>query len=287
MLICETVAALRDFVKKSKADGKIVGFVPTMGYLHKGHISLVQRAQDECGTVVVSIFVNPLQFGPREDFADYPRDFTRDSKMLQEYGVDALFIPTTEEMYSGSYSTYLEVKGLSDCLCGQSRPGHFRGVATVVTKFFNIVQPDRAYFGQKDAQQVMVISRVVRDLHIPVQVVTVPTVREADGLAMSSRNIYLSLAQRKAAPIIYQSLQAAAEAVLRGERDVNKLETMTRERISVIRGAVIDYIEIRALPDLRKEKYLTTDSLMALAVRLGKTRLIDNIILDLDICSIS
>lgn len=282
MLICKTAAAIREFVRKSKVEGKIVGFVPTMGYLHQGHMSLVQRAQEECGTVVVSIFVNPLQFGPREDFADYPRDFTRDINILREYGVDALFHPETEEMYPGSYSTYLEVKGLSDCLCGQSRPGHFRGVATVVTKLFNIVQPDRAYFGQKDAQQVMVISRVVRDLHIPVQVVTVPTVREADGLAMSSRNVYLNIAQRKAAPVLYQSLQAAAEAVLKGERDVNKLETMVWDRISVISEAIIDYVEIRSLPDLRKQKKLTTYSLMALAVKLGKTRLIDNIILEVD-----
>jgi len=279
LLIFRTIPEIRDFVKREKSRGKTVGFVPTMGYLHQGHLSLVEKAQEECGAVVVSIFVNPLQFGPREDFSQYPRDFARDSAMLEDCGVDALFNPTGEEMYPGHHNTFVEVAGVTDCLCGKSRPGHFRGVATVVTKLFNIVQPDRAYFGQKDAQQVLVIRRMVRDLDMPLAVVTVSTAREPDGLAMSSRNVYLTPDHREKAPVLYKSLRAAAEAVSAGERDVNKLVGMVKQVINNTEGAVMDYVEIRSLPDLEEKEWLDVPSLMALAVRFGKTRLIDNIVL--------
>lgn len=280
MLICETIAEIRDFVRKKKAEGKIVGFVPTMGYLHDGHLSLVKRSREECGEVVASIFVNPLQFSPREDFSQYPRDLDRDSGMLRECGVDALFLPSAAEMYPEGFSTHVEVTGLTDCLCGRSRPGHFRGVATVVAKLFNIVQPDRAYFGQKDAQQVLVIRKMVEDLNMPVEIVAVSTVREADGLAMSSRNVYLSPDQRAAAPVLYDSLRAAARAASKGERDSRRLVEMVRDMLSSLDGASIDYVEIRSLPDLKDKERLDSPSLLALAVKLGKTRLIDNIVLE-------
>lgn len=280
MLICETIAQIRDFVREQKGRGKAVGLVPTMGYLHRGHIALVEKAREECGAVVASIFVNPLQFGPREDYAEYPRDFDRDCGMLEEYGVDALFYPPVDEMYPGGFCTHVEVVGLTGCLCGKSRPGHFRGVATVVAKLFNIVRPDRAYFGQKDAQQVLVIRRMVEDLNMPVEIVTVPTVREEDGLAMSSRNVYLSPEQRAEAPVLYSSLREAAQAVSGGERDARKLVEMVRNRLSGLKGASIDYVEIRSLPDLKETDRLDSPALLALAVRFGKTRLIDNIVLE-------
>lgn len=280
MLICETIAEIRDFVRKKKAEGKIVGFVPTMGYLHDGHLSLVKRSREECGEVVASIFVNPLQFSPREDFSQYPRDLDRDSGMLRECGVDALFLPSAAEMYPEGFSTHVEVTGLTDCLCGRSRPGHFRGVATVVAKLFNIVQPDRAYFGQKDAQQVLVIRKMVEDLNMPVEIVAVSTVREADGLAMSSRNVYLSPDQRAAAPVLYDSLRAAARAASKGERDSRRLVEMVRDMLSSLDGASIDYVEIRSLPDLKDKERLDSPSLLALAVKFGKIRLIDNIVLE-------
>jgi pantoate--beta-alanine ligase len=280
MLVCRTVPEIRGFVKKNKLAGKTVGFVPTMGYLHEGHMSLVREAKKECSVVVASIFVNPLQFGPREDFAQYPRDLERDSGILEECGVDALFHPGQDQMYPAGFCTHVEVSGLTGCLCGKSRPGHFRGVATVVTKLFNIVQPDRAYFGQKDAQQLLVIKRMAQDLDMPVEVIAVPTVREDDGLAMSSRNVYLNPEQRAAAPVLYRSLQEAAGAAAGGERNVNKLVEMVKGRISGHGGAVIDYVEIRSLPDLDEIEMLDGPALMALAVRYGKTRLIDNIVLN-------
>lgn len=279
MLICETIASIREFVAKEKAAGKTVGFVPTMGYLHDGHLSLVRRAQAECGSVVVSIFVNPMQFGPKEDLSVYPRDFERDCNMLLECGVDALFYPGGEEIYPAGFCSAVEVAGLSECLCGKSRPGHFRGVATVVAKLFNIVQPHRAYFGQKDAQQVLVIKRMVQDLNIPLEVVAVPTSREPDGLAMSSRNVYLAWDQREKAVVLVKSLKAAAGAVSAGERDAGRLAGMVERMINAVEGAQIDYVEIRSWPDLREVEVVEAPSLMALAVRFGKTRLIDNIIL--------
>ncbi|MFZ5595691.1 MAG: pantoate--beta-alanine ligase [Bacillota bacterium] len=279
MQICETVKDIREFVKKEKSLGKTVGFVPTMGYLHDGHMSLVRAARRDCRSVVVSIFVNPLQFGPSEDFDVYPRDFDRDCGMLEEAGVDAVFHPPVSEVYPEGHGTHVEVSGLTGCLCGKDRPGHFRGVTTVVTKLFNMVQPDRAYFGQKDAQQALVIRKMVRDLDMPVEIVTVPIAREADGLAMSSRNVYLTPEQREAAPVLYRSLREAAAAVSSGERDVNKLIDMVRRRIAGVKGTSIDYVELRSLPDLGEIEILDGEALLALAVKFGKTRLIDNIVL--------
>ncbi len=280
VLICETINQIRDFVKKCRDGGKTVGFVPTMGYLHQGHLALVQRAGEECGVVVVSIFVNPLQFGPKEDFNRYPRNFERDCGMLRKGGVDALFYPSAAEMYPGGFRTSIDVGGLGECLCGKSRPGHFRGVATVVSKLFNIVQPHRAYFGQKDAQQVLVIKRMVEDLNMPLEIVPVPTVRESDGLAMSSRNVYLSAEQRRDAPVLYKSLLEAARAASGGERDVRRLEEIVRTDLSSIPGAVIEYVEIRTWPDLEEAGKLESPVLLALAVKMGDTRLIDNIVLE-------
>ncbi len=278
MIICETKREIRDFLRSQATKGT-VGFVPTMGYLHDGHLSLIDMARKDCDLVVASIFVNPIQFGPQEDFAEYPRDFDRDSKLLEEHGVDALFYPSVSEMYPNGFSTYVDVTGLTGCLCGKSRPGHFRGVATVVTKLFNIIRPDRAYFGQKDAQQVLVIKRMVEDLDLDIEIITAPIVREKDGLAMSSRNVYLTPEQRALAPGLYQSLQNAARLVAGGERDVRKLEAIVKDDISRIKGAEIDYVEIRTLSNLEKEEVLESPSLLAIAVRFGQTRLIDNIIL--------
>ncbi|MGB9905710.1 MAG: pantoate--beta-alanine ligase [Desulfotomaculales bacterium] len=271
---------MREFVRAAKRRGETIGFVPTMGYFHEGHLTLMREAKKTCGTVVVSIFVNPLQFGPREDFREYPRDFARDEKMAREVGVDALFAPTVEEMYPEGFTTFVEVAKLTDCLCGLSRPGHFRGVATVVTKLFNIVLPDKAFFGQKDAQQVLVVRRMVRDLNMPLTVVAVPTVREPDGLAMSSRNVYLSPREREAARVLYRSLKKAEEAVARGERDAEKILRQVREELAGEPLAAVDYAEIRSLPDLKETPVLAGPALLALAVRIGKTRLIDNTVLD-------
>lgn len=280
MLICRTVEEIRKFVREARSKGQKVGLVPTMGYLHEGHLTLMREAKKSCDVVVISIFVNPLQFGPKEDFAQYPRDFERDARMAEDVGVDAIFVPEAEEMYPRGFSTHVDVEGLVDCLCGASRPGHFRGVATVVTKLFNIVLPDKAFFGQKDAQQVLVIKRMAEDLNMPLEIVAVPTVREADGLAMSSRNIYLSAEQRKAALVLSQSLEAAREAVAGGQRDADKILRLVREMISGQPLASIDYVELRALPNLEPVQFINGPVLLALAVKFDKTRLIDNAVLE-------
>jgi len=280
MEICQTVAEVRAAVRRHRERGARIGFVPTMGYFHEGHLSLMRRARAECGTVVVSIFVNPLQFGPREDLAEYPRDLERDLRMAREVGVDVVFAPTEEEMYPPGYCTYVEVLGLTEKLCGLFRPGHFRGVTTVVAKLFNIVQPDVAYFGQKDAQQAVVIQRMVRDLNMPLEVVVLPTVREADGLAMSSRNVYLSPEERQAALVIPRSLARAVEAVKGGERDVAALREMVRGMLAAEPRASIDYVEIYGWPDLEPLTVLTDRALLAVAVRFGRARLIDNVVLE-------
>lgn len=280
MQLLTEIARVRQFVNENRRRGKSIGFVPTMGYLHDGHLELMRQARRQCDVVIISIFVNPLQFGPAEDFSRYPRDLERDLKLAATVPVDAVFHPQAAEMYPPGFSTHVDVTGLTDCLCGRSRPGHFRGVATVVTKLFNIVQPDRAYFGQKDAQQVLVIRRLVEDLNLPLEIVTVPTVREADGLAMSSRNVYLSPQERAAAPVIHQSLLAAREAVRQGEKDTARLAELVRSRISSAPGARIDYCEIRSLPNLEEITRLDGPALLAVAVRFGQTRLIDNIVLE-------
>jgi pantoate--beta-alanine ligase len=251
-----------------------------MGYFHEGHLSLMREAKKKCAKVVVSIFINPLQFGLQEDFNEYPRDFERDQEMARKVGVDAIFIPSGEEMYPAGFSTHVEVEGLTQYLCGFSRPGHFCGVTTVVNKLFNIVLPDKAFFGQKDAQQVLVIKRMVRDLNMPLEIVTVPTVREPDGLAMSSRNVYLDYRERRAALVLWRSLKTVEQAVASGERDITRLRWIAQQEITSEPLAKIDYVEIRSLPDLGPINLLRGPALLALAAYIGKTRLIDNTVLN-------
>jgi len=280
LLVVRKISEIREYVNNAKKQGKKVGFVPTMGFFHEGHLELMRNARKECDVVVVSIFVNPIQFGPEEDFKDYPRDLNRDVKLAEEVGVDIIFAPDVEEMYPVGFSTYVEVKGLTNKLCGRSRPGHFRGVTTVVLKLFNSVQPHVAYFGQKDAQQVLVISRMVEDLNQDIEIRSVPTVREKDGLAMSSRNAYLNTEERKAATVLYRSIQLVKERVRNGERDVKELKRAAVEMISSEPLAEIDYVEILTFPDLKEQDTLKDKMLLALAVKIGKARLIDNTILE-------
>jgi pantoate--beta-alanine ligase len=255
-----------------------VGFVPTMGYLHEGHISLVKRAKDENLAVVVSIFVNPTQFGPKEDFKSYPRDIKRDLAMLEPL-TDIVFMPSDAEMYPEKYNTWVEVKGITETLEGAVRPGHFRGVTTIVNKLFNIVEPTRSYFGQKDAQQVAVIKKMVEDLNMNMEVVVCPTVREKDGLAMSSRNTYLNPEQRKGAAVLYKALTHAQQLFAKGERDSG---VMRQEMTGLIKKeplANIDYISIADTGTLKEIHRIKTTALVSMAVKFGKTRLIDNILL--------
>jgi pantoate--beta-alanine ligase len=255
------------------------GFVPTMGYLHEGHLSLVRRARAENDRVAVSIFVNPTQFGPHEDYARYPRDLERDLRLLEPLGVDLVFIPSVEEMYPPGFQTWVIVEEVSRPLEGASRPGHFRGVATVVAKLFNILQPDRAYFGQKDAQQTVVIRRMVQDLNIPVEIVICPTVREPDGLAMSSRNTYLNPEERRAATVLFRALQAAKARYEAGERDAERLREAMREVIRAEPLARIDYVSVAHPETLQELERVEGPALLSLAVYIGTTRLIDNLML--------
>lgn len=279
LFVCHTVAEIREFVRAARAQAQTVGFVPTMGYLHEGHLELMRQAKKQCDVVVISIFVNPTQFGPQEDFTKYPRDMERDLQLAEQVGVQAVFNPSVEEIYPRGYCTYVDVERLTEKLCGLSRPGHFRGVATVVAKLFNIVQPDQAFFGQKDAQQVLVIQRMAADLHMDLEVVTVPTMREADGLAMSSRNVYLDPVQRQAASVLFKGMCAAVDAVAAGQSEAAKICQLVVEMIEKEPLAQIDYVEIYSHPDLEPVAVLTGPALLALAVRIGRTRLIDNIIL--------
>ncbi|ABB14551.1 pantoate--beta-alanine ligase [Carboxydothermus hydrogenoformans] len=277
------IKPLKTYVAEQKREGKIIGFVPTMGYLHDGHLSLVRKAKLQADVVIVSIFVNPLQFGPNEDFAKYPRDLERDLALLQEEGVDCVFAPSAEEMYKEGFSTFVEVNGeITEVMCGKSRPGHFKGVATVVTKLFNIVTPDLAFFGQKDAQQLFIIEKLVRDLNLNVEIVSVPTRREEDGLAMSSRNTYLNPEERKAATILYRALKRGEELVLAGERNPERLKKLIEEFIKTEPLARIDYVEVRSVPDLKAMDVIKGKFIIALAVYIGSTRLIDNFILEVD-----
>ena len=281
MQVVSTIEELRA-LRASAAPGQTVGLVPTMGYLHAGHMSLVQAARAQCDIVAVSIFVNPTQFGPNEDFARYPRDMERDLGLLREAGVDWVFTPTPEVMYPPGYSTYVSVESVTEPLEGAARPGHFRGVATVVAKLFNMVQPHRAYFGQKDAQQVVVVRRMVEDLNFPLEVVIVPTMREPDGLAMSSRNVYLSPEERQAALVLYRALNAAKEAWDKGERRGSLLREPMRRTLAAEPLAQPDYVSVadpRTLQEL-DESGQATRALASLAVRIGKTRLIDNFLLE-------
>jgi pantoate--beta-alanine ligase len=275
MKVVETIAGLRSLRLKL---AEPVGFVPTMGYLHEGHLVLVRRAKAENSSVVVSIFVNPTQFGPHEDFNNYPRDPQRDLAMLEKEGVDIVFMPLVEEMYPPYFSSWVEVGGITERLEGAARPGHFRGVATVVAKLFNIVQPDRAYFGQKDAQQLVVIKKMVAELNMNLEVVAVPTVREPDGLAMSSRNIYLNPEERKAAVVLYQALTLAQKLWSQGEKDAKVIRQQMTELIQKQPLADIDYISIADAETLDELDTVSPPALASLAVRIGKTRLIDNVV---------
>ncbi len=256
-----------------------VGLVPTMGYLHEGHLSLVQRAKEECASVVVSIFVNPTQFGPNEDLAAYPRDMERDLRLLESLGVNLVWTPTPEIMYPNGYQTWVQVEALTEPLEGAQRPGHFRGVATVVAKLFNGVQPAKAYFGQKDAQQVAVIRQMTRDLNFPIEIVVCPTVREPDGLAMSSRNAYLDPEQRQAATVLHRALSAAKDAYEAGERDAEKLRALMRDTIAAEPLAEMQYVSCADYDKLEELEQITGKALLSMAVFVGKTRLIDNFVL--------
>jgi pantoate--beta-alanine ligase len=257
-----------------------VGFVPTMGFLHEGHLALVRRAKAENSAAIVSIYVNPSQFGPREDFGAYPRDLDRDLELLRGEGVDIVFVPSDDEMYPPEFSSWVDVEKVTERLEGASRPGHFRGVATVVAKLFNIVQPTRAYFGQKDTQQVLVIKRTVVDLNMNLQVVVVPTVRESDGLAMSSRNIYLGPKERPAATILFKALILARQLGQSGEKDAGKIRGQMTSLIQKEPLAHIDYVSIADAETLKELNLIDRPAVASLAVRIGKTRLIDNMPLE-------
>jgi len=279
MKVIETAAAMKDVVRELKAAKKTIGFVPTMGCLHDGHLSLVRESRKKSDSTVVSIFVNPLQFGPKEDFKQYPRDIGRDEALLEREGVDFLFCPEPQEIYPEGYKTYVEVHDLQDKLCGRSRPGHFRGVCTVVLKLFHIVEPDLSFFGQKDAQQAIILQRMVRDLNLNVGIEVLPIIREEDGLALSSRNRYLSPEERKAALALSGSLKEAERLVEKGERKSELILGKMREIVDKEPLAKIDYIEIVDLDELNPLMEIKEEALIALAVFVGKTRLIDNTVI--------
>ncbi|NLI96227.1 MAG: pantoate--beta-alanine ligase [Synergistaceae bacterium] len=273
------VEKLRRAVRGLRQEGGTVGFVPTMGYLHEGHLSLVRKSVSENQTTVVSIFVNPLQFGPNEDYEAYPRDLEKDCMLLEKEGVDLVYCPKPEDLYHPDHSTYVVEEGVSRDLCGASRPGHFRGVCTVVLKLFHLVEPDRAYFGEKDYQQLQVIRRMVRDLNVPVEIRGCPIVREQDGLALSSRNVYLSPPERASALALSRSLKKAKALYDSGERDAAKIAGCVREELKGDPSLYVEYVEVKDASELSALKTIERPAVLALAVRVGKTRLIDNVIL--------
>jgi len=279
VIFMQTVATLPELRAACRALPGPIGLVPTMGYLHAGHISLAQRARAECANVVASIFVNPTQFGPNEDLAKYPRDLPRDLAMLEAAGVDLVWTPTPEMMYPSGYQTWVEVEGLTSGLEGVVRPGHFRGVTTIVAKLFNAVGPDKAYFGQKDAQQAAVIRRMTRDLDFPIEIIVCPIVREADGLAMSSRNVYLNPEQRQAATVLFRSLSAAKSVFDSGERVAETLRALVRKTVASEPLARLDYVSCSDYDTLEELETAAGKTLLSMAVYLGKTRLIDNFVL--------
>ena len=281
MKVYRSIRSLTKKVFEIKKHNKTIGLVPTMGFLHQGHMSLIKRASRDTDCVIVSIFVNPAQFGPKEDFEAYPGDFKKDLALCKKAGVDIIFAPDPKEMYPENFSTYVNVEKITDVLCGASRPGHFRGVATVVAKLFNITMPDIAYFGQKDGQQVVVIKRMAEDLNMPIKIKAMPIVREKDGLAMSSRNVYLSRKERSQALSISESLKLAKGLFNKGERDAEKIiNRMKRIVIDKQSGIKIDYIKIVGAENLKGVKKISGRILVLVAVYVGKTRLIDNIILN-------
>lgn len=282
MKIIKRIAGMKIVCAEAKKVNKIIGFVPTMGALHEGHLKLVDTAKTQADFVVVSIFVNPLQFGVDEDFERYPRNFEQDTRLLESSGVDVSFIPDAEEMYPPGYDTYIEVPALYDVLCGKSRPDHFKGVCTIVCKLFNIVTPDIAVFGEKDAQQAIIIEKMSEELNLGVKILTVPTVREADGLALSSRNAYLSPQERGDAVVLYQSLLMAKELIEKGERNAGKIKLQIHTLISGKATAKTDYIEIVRKGNLTPLDTLEGEVLIALAVWFGRARLIDNMTIFVD-----
>ncbi|MEK7849481.1 MAG: pantoate--beta-alanine ligase [Candidatus Omnitrophota bacterium] len=279
MKIVKKISILQKEASRLKRDGRRIGLVPTMGYLHEGHLSLARRAVKENDIVVVSIFVNPTQFGPHEDIQKYPRDLKKDLRLLKGL-CDIVFTPHPKEMYPGSSCTFVEVSGTSDILCGSTRKGHFVGVATVVAKLFNIVLPDNAYFGQKDAQQAVIIKKMVKDLNFPVKVSVLPVVRQKDGLAMSSRNVYLSDNERSDAVVLFQALKSAERLAKQGTKDTVKIKGILADFIGRTPSARIDYIEIVDSNTLESLKVIEKEALLLMAVYIGKTRLIDNIMLN-------
>ncbi len=280
MKVYRSIKPLIEEIGGLKRKQKSIGLVPTMGFLHEGHLGLMRRARRDVDCAVVSIYVNPIQFGPKEDFRKYPRDLRRDLDLCRKCGMDMVFAPDTRTMYPDGFSTYVNVEDLTDTLCGASRPGHFKGVTTVVAKLFNIVRPDTAYFGQKDAQQAIVIKRMVADLNMPVKIKVVPIVRERNGLAMSSRNIYLSPDERKEAVSLRRSLDLAKDLYANGERDSREIIKKMRMAILKEKDAKIDYLSIVDLKDLKDIDRISKNALVAVAVKIGKTRLIDNVILN-------
>ncbi len=275
--VIRSVRQMQKLANWLQAQGR-VGFVPTMGALHEGHLELVRVARENADFTVVSIFVNPIQFGPKEDYRQYPRDFARDRRLLAGLGVDVIFYPDVNAMYPEGFATYVEVEGLTRYLCGRSRPGHFRGVTTVVAKLFNIVKPQVAVFGQKDAQQALVIKRMVRDLNFDLKIIIVPTVREPDGLALSSRNAYLTPQQRRQATVLYQALQLAQRLIRAGETEPSRVKQALRRLIRTQPEARIDYVEIVDTVRLEPVSRIQGEVLVALAVYFGRARLIDNLI---------
>jgi pantoate--beta-alanine ligase len=278
--VIKDIAGLREKIREVKKKGLSIGFVPTMGYLHEGHLFLMKTAKKENDFLAISIFVNPLQFGAGEDFEEYPRDLTRDEMLARSVGCDLIFSPAVKEMYPSGYATFVEVKKLTEGLCGASRPGHFLGVTTVVAKLFNLLNPDRVYFGQKDAQQAFVLKKMVYDLNMDLEFIVLPTVREEDGLAMSSRNKYLTPEQRAEAAVLYKSLKQVRKLVVEGERNVEAIKQVLTGIIAEAGHAQIEYIEIVDTRNLRSLSMVKGECLIALAVKFGQTRLIDNIILE-------
>ncbi len=271
---------MKEQARQARAENSIIGLVPTMGALHRGHLALIERARRECSTVIASIFVNPKQFGPTEDFSKYPRTFDSDREMLEQAGVDFLFAPEASEIYPQGFSSYVQVDGLSERLEGRSRPGHFRGVATVVMKLLQIVQPNFAYFGRKDAQQSRIITQMARDLNLDSEIVVCPIVREPDGLAMSSRNAYLNAEERKAATVLHRALDAAKNELAAGVRDALQLQTTLRRKLDCERLATVDYAEVVDSETFEPIMRLSKPCFVVLAVFIGKTRLIDNLYIE-------
>ena len=280
MKIFERIADIKEYILFQKVKGKTVGLVPTMGYLHEGHASLIDRSAAENDITVVSVFVNPTQFAPNEDFASYPRDLAADIALAEQHGAEIIFAPSAEEMYPNGYNTYVDVHELTQGLCGKARPTHFRGVTTVVCKLFNITMPNRAYFGQKDAQQLAVITRMTRDLDMGIAIVPCPIIRESDGLAKSSRNVYLSANERSRAVILHKSLCMANDMIIGGERNVQTVRDAIVQMLESAAPTLIDYAEVVSADTLAPITSLTGRVLIALAVKFGNTRLIDNIIVD-------